>query len=86
MGVTIHYQGRLKSGDLLDELAARLKTFAGEHEWVVTPVDMDEVGLFRAIDGEVVEYCGPVKGFVVNAHEDCEPVSFLFRAGGHPGR
>ena len=78
MGVTIHYQGRLKSGDLLDDLAARLNTFAGKHEWVVTPVDVEQVVLFRAIKGEVVEYRGPVKGFVVNAHEDCEPVSFIF--------
>jgi len=78
MGITIHYQGRLKSADLLDELAARLKTFAGEHDWVVTPLDMDEVVLFRAMNGEVVQYCGPVTGLVVNAHEDCAPVRFIF--------
>ena len=42
------------------------------------PVDVDEVGLFRAIDGEVVEYRGPANGFVVSVHEDCEPVSFIF--------
>jgi len=80
MGVTIHYQGRLRRADLLDELGARLDAYAVEHEWVVTPIDVDEVELFRAVGGEIVEYRGPARGFVVGAHEDCEPVSFIFDA------
>jgi hypothetical protein len=78
MGVTIHYQGYLRSPELLSELAARVQVIADRHDWVVKTIDKDEVELIRVINEEIVEYTSPLKGLVILAHERCEPIRFVF--------
>jgi len=82
MGVTIRYEGRLRSPDSYDELAARVKQVADRHEWLFSAILAKKVHLPRIVDGEVDEYVGPLKGVVVNPHQDCEAVRFLFDATG----
>ena len=82
MGVTIHYEGRLRSLDAYDELTDRLKKEADKHEWLFSVVVAKKVHLARVIQGKLEDYVGPIKGIVINLHEDCEAIRFLFDGTG----
>jgi hypothetical protein len=68
MGVTIHYEGRLRSLDAYDELTAHLKKEADRHEWLFSVVVAQKVYLARVIQGKLDDYAGPIKGVVINLH------------------
>ena len=78
MGITIHYQGRLKGSAALKELTARVKPVAEQREWLYKEIDAKEATLIRSIDEEIVEYVGPVKGIMVLPHVESEAVRFIF--------
>ncbi len=82
MGVTIHYEGRLRSLDAYGELAGRLKKEADKHEWLFSEVVAKKVHLPRVINGKLEDYAGPIKGVVINLHEDCEAFRLLFDGTG----
>jgi hypothetical protein len=85
MGVTIHYEGQLKSLDALDELLARTRVFAEEQYWTFEIIDDVHKRLERFIadddpelDGEEQVYEGPVQGIRLLPHPDCEPFTLEF--------
>jgi len=83
MGVTIHYEGRLRNPEAYDELVDRVKRAADRHEWLFSAVLARKVHVPRMVDGRQEEYVGPLKGVVVNPHENCEALRLLFDNTGY---
>src|SRR5450432_3563935 len=78
MGVTVHYEGTLRSARDLDAVIAIVCAEAEAATWSVERVIGDDVVLERVIDEEERDYHGPVTGVVVHPHADAEPLHFVF--------
>src|SRR5438105_14968071 len=77
MGVTIHYEGKLKSATAAADLLSRVRTFARERGWPIDEVEANERSLRRMVNEDPTDYVGHVVGLVVHPHEDAEPLAFL---------
>ncbi len=78
MGVTIHFEGRLRDDAAHDAVISMARDFAAQHGWDVTPIEMRTVALQRVKDDEDRDYEGPVKGLEIWPHENCEPLRLEF--------
>jgi len=78
MGVTIHFYGRLKNKESLDEVISIASEFAAEKGCEVFNLDSEKKQLFRVKDGKQSEYEGPVRGIQFHADENCDPFVFEF--------
>src|SRR5213080_453024 len=76
MGVTIHYEGKLKSATAAADLLSRVRTFARERGWPIDEVEANERSLRRMVNEDPTDYVGHVVGLVVHPHEDAEPLAF----------
>ncbi len=72
----------MRSVAAYDELAMRLKKEADRHEWLFSAVVAKKVDLPRVINGKLENYTGPIKGIILNLHEDCEAFRLLFDGTG----
>jgi hypothetical protein len=73
MGVTIHFEGKLKDdGSLTGALAVATK-FSEERNWPVKCIDESHVTLRRVRDEQDCVYVGPVKGLEIQPHEILSP-------------
>ena len=78
MGVTIHFQGRLKAQNSLAECLELAKRFSDERNWHFKPIDNPEVTLLRVREEEEWTYWGPVSGIEIQPHCDSEPLRLEF--------
>ena len=78
MGVTIHFYGRLKNKESLDEVITIASEFAAEKGCEVFNLDSEKKQLFRVKDGKQSEYEGPVRGIQFHADENCDPFVLEF--------
>lgn len=79
MGVTIHYQGKLRDATGYDSLIEIAQQYAISKEWLTEPITNSEVKLLRVDDKEQGwEYVGPTKGIAIYPHEHCEPIRLEF--------
>jgi hypothetical protein len=78
MGVTIHFEGKLKSEEDFSALLKRVQEI-GEAQACLTEVfDHNEVTLLRVRDEADWDYKGPTKGIILYIHEDCDPLRLEF--------
>ena len=78
MGVTIHFEGRLRDGEGLKEAIATAEAFARQRGWPIKMISAPERRLTRVRDEQKWDYVGPVKGVALYPSEDCEPVRLEF--------
>lgn len=78
MGVTIHFEGRLRGEASLAAALALAREFSDDHQWSCQSIDEPEVTLMRVSDEERREYVGPIKGLVIQPHENSEPFRLEF--------
>jgi hypothetical protein len=78
MGVTIHFYGRLKNKESLDEVITIASEFAAEKGCEVFNLDSEKKQLFRAKDGKQSEYDGPVRGIQFHPDGNCDPFVLEF--------
>ena len=78
MGVTIHFEGRLKDEASFESALATTKQFCNEHSWPYELINNSHVILKRVRDEENLDYEGLVKGIAVQPHENSEPFRLEF--------
>ena len=78
MGVTIHFEGRLKDEPSFAAALAVARMFSDEHQWSCRPIDETHATLKRVRDEEEWDYSGPVKGLEIHPHVDSEPFRLEF--------
>ncbi len=78
MGVTIHFEGKLKDAKAYNSLMASSKEFASEMEWPFSEINEAEVTLKRVKDEEDWDYIGSVKGVEILPHEASDPFRLEF--------
>lgn len=78
MGVTIHYEGRLRDDASFERVMKVIETFARAAGWRTELVASEHARLTRVIDEEDADYDGPVRGIVVYPHDDCDPMALVF--------
>jgi len=78
MGVTIHFEGQLRSEAAYQDVVESASSIAGAKGWSTESIASDKVTLLRVRDEQDWNYTGPVKGIVVYLHEDCDPLRLEF--------
>ena len=78
MGVTMHFDGRLKDEASFEAILAETRQFCEDHSWPYESINESHVKLSRVRDEKDWDYEGPVKGIVVQPHENSEPFRLEF--------
>ena len=78
MGVTIHFEGRLRNAEAYDAVVNTAKHFATDLGWEYEPIEENVTKLKRVKNEEDWDYEGPVKGLVLQPHQNSEPLRFEF--------
>ncbi len=78
MGVTIHFEGRLRSAEDLDVVIDIAREFAESKNWLSDPIDDPKATLQRVRDEEDWDYEGPVKGVALQPDLNSEPLRLEF--------
>lgn len=79
MGVTIHFEGRLRDRAAMADLLRFAQRFALERGWVTDEINEARVKLLRVDENERdCEYLGPVSGLQLIPANDCEPIKLEF--------
>jgi hypothetical protein len=79
LGVTVHFEGKLRGEDAFSALTRRVEETARAKTWLTEKFESSEVTLLRVReDGERWDYTGPTQGIVIYIHEDCDPVRLEF--------
>jgi len=78
MGVTIHFEGKIRDDEAYQEICKLAHVFAEEKNWPIELIDEQEVTLNRVKNEEDWNYVGPVKGLVMQPHENSDPLRLEF--------
>ena|SRR5260370_19683036 len=78
MGVTIHFEGKLKSEDAFAALLQYVEEIAKAQTWLTEIFEHGEVTLLRVRDETEWDYKGSTKGIILYIHEDCDPLRLEF--------
>lgn len=78
MGVTIHFEGRLREAASFDRVLGVARDFSVQHAWPSEPIDETEVTLLRVRDEQDWDYIGPTRGLALHPHADCDPLRLEF--------
>lgn len=78
MGITIHFEGRLKDEASLEAVLGLTKRFCDERSWPYEAINQPHVTLNRVRDEKDWNYVGPTKGIEVQPHENSEPFRLEF--------
>ena len=78
VGVTVHFEGRLKSPQDFSSLLLRIEEIARAETLLTERFEHAEMRLGRVSDEQPCDYVGPTKGIVLYLHEDCEPLRLEF--------
>ncbi len=78
MGVTVHFEGKLKNDGAFLQLISRVEQVASEEAVATERFETQEAKLSRVRDEKDWDYVGRTKGIILYLHEDCEPVRLEF--------
>src|ERR1044071_1617264 len=78
MGITIHFEGRLKNEMAFDAVLALIRRYCDEHSWPCQLISESRVTLKRVRDENDWNYIGPTKGISVQPHENSESFRLEF--------
>jgi hypothetical protein len=78
LGVTVHFEGKLRSEKAFVDLLRRVEATAKTKTWLTEKFEISEVTLLRVRGDEEWDYKGPTKGVILYVHEDCDPVRLEF--------
>lgn len=78
MGVTIHFEGRLRNPEAYEAVVNTAERFASEHGWEYEPIETKVTILKRVRNEEDWDYEGLIKGVVLQPHQNSEPLRLEF--------
>lgn len=78
MGVTIHFEGRLKTNEDFDAVMKKAREFADKHSSGIVSLDSDKKLLKRVKDERNWDYEGEVRGLQIQPHENSDPLILEF--------
>jgi hypothetical protein len=78
MGVTIHFEGRVKGATAYSLLIDELREFAASHNWKCEELAKSNAVLKRVRDKKPWDYSGPTFGLQLWPHQACDPLRFEF--------
>jgi len=78
MGITIHFEGRLRSSDAYQAVVNTARQFAHKCGWEYEPIEETVTILKRVRNEEDWDYEGLVKGVVLQPHHNSEPFRLEF--------
>jgi hypothetical protein len=79
MGVTIHFEGRLRDRAAMEELLQFARRFAAEHCWVTDEINEVSAKLERVDENEKpYDYFSSVSGLKLMPGDDCELIKLEF--------
>jgi hypothetical protein len=78
MGVTVHFDGRLKSAQAFSSLLLHIEEIGHAETLLTERFENPEAKLGRVREEQPWDYLGPTKGIVLYLHEDCEPLRLEF--------
>lgn len=78
MGITIHFEGKLKNDENYALIIKKIAEFSDFHDWEYFQFKNDSVKLERVRNDEEWDYVGSTKGIQVQPHENSEPLNFEF--------
>ena len=78
MGLTIHFEGRLRCESSFSKLMGIARAFAKLHKFKYYVLDERDRNLLRLVNRKLVEYYGPTKGIIIVPEKNCEPVIMEF--------
>ena len=78
MGVTIHYEGKLRDTAAYTAVISAAEKYAVARGWPAQQFSTSEASLSRVKDEQDWDYVGPTKGIELQPHDNCEPVRLEF--------
>jgi hypothetical protein len=78
MGITIHFEGKLRSSGDFEMVLQLAVEYARAMGWPTETINERETKLLRVRDEKEWDYIGPTQGIALYPHEDCEPVRLEF--------
>jgi len=78
MGVTIHFEGRLKDETAYSSVISIAEKHAATHGWPAAHFSIAKAALSRVKDEGDWDYLGPTKGIELQPHPNCEPFRLEF--------
>ena len=78
MGVTVHFEGKLRGEDAYLSLVAAVRSFATQRGWPIQPFEISETLLRRVRDEKDWDYRGPTKGIELCPHPSSESIRLEF--------
>ena len=83
MGITIHYRGRVNPKLKIKEFYIFASLISKEKGWPITEMmDSDGPAMLAHPDGDI-PYNGKLTMFIIEPHENCEPLAFQITADGY---
>lgn len=78
MGITIHFEGKLKNRQLLPVVLQLARRFANDHSWPFTEIPEKVRTLMRVWNETDWDYTGSTSGIEIYPHEACDPFRLEF--------
>jgi len=78
MGITIHFEGKLKDEGSFNKVMTSSREFADEQGWPYSDISEEEVTLQRVKGEEDWNYVGPTRGVEIQPHDNSEPLRLEF--------
>jgi hypothetical protein len=78
MGVTVHFEGRLKGAQAFSSLLLHIEGIARAETLLTERFEISNAKLGRGSEEQPWDYVGPTKGIVLYLHEDSEPLRLEF--------
>lgn len=76
MGITVHFEGRLKESDSFDRCVRILTKYIDKNSWDYSEIVEKERSLSRIKDDKEWDYFGKTKGIVIHPHPNTDPFNF----------
>lgn len=79
MGVTIHFEGRVRDRAAMTDLLQFARRFSLERGWMIDDINEANAKLLRVDENERdCDYVGAVSGLALIPGNDCEPIKLEF--------
>jgi hypothetical protein len=78
MGVTVHFEGRLKGAQAFSSLLLHVEEIGRAETLLTERFENAQAKLGRVREERRWEYVGPTKGILLYLHEDCDPLRLEF--------
>jgi hypothetical protein len=82
MGLAIHFHGTLRSTGSQPGIGRVLQRHATAPDATIHVIDDTEGELGRYLNDDLMDTTGPLKGWIVGLHPQCEPLFFVFDVRG----